>query len=200
MPFKSEKQRRYLWANEPEIARDWTDTYGSGIHKALGGRIGFQEGDQVDSVKHAVMLKQIDKLEKMIASGLDEDGSLQEQVDVLKATPTTGLATGPVEEDEGSFWDFLPFVGKAQGGRIGYRTAGPVFGHDEPSEPILDFMQDQGVPFSEQVEGEEGILEQLVAKYIEAGFPPDQAEAMAMKEFQQMAMGSEQDQGIASLV
>jgi hypothetical protein len=31
MPFQSEKQRRYLWANEPEIARDWTDTYGSGI-------------------------------------------------------------------------------------------------------------------------------------------------------------------------
>ena len=88
----------------------------------------------------------------------------------------------------------------AQGGRIGYRTAGPVFGHDEPSEPILDFMQDQNIPFSEQVEGEEGILEHLVAKYIEAGFPPDQAEAMAMKEFQQMAMGSEQDQGIASLV
>ena len=44
MPFKSEKQRRYLWANEPEIARDWTDTYGSGIHIALGGRIGFYRG------------------------------------------------------------------------------------------------------------------------------------------------------------
>ena len=44
MPFKSEKQRRYLWANEPEIARDWTDTYGSGIHKALGGRIGLRGG------------------------------------------------------------------------------------------------------------------------------------------------------------
>ena len=37
MPFKSEKQRRYLWANEPEIARDWTDTYGSKIKKAEGG-------------------------------------------------------------------------------------------------------------------------------------------------------------------
>ena len=37
MPFKSEKQRRYLWANEPEIARDWTDTYGSRIHKDDGG-------------------------------------------------------------------------------------------------------------------------------------------------------------------
>ena len=44
MPFQSEKQRRYLWANAPEIARDWTDTYGSGIAKALGGRIGFYRG------------------------------------------------------------------------------------------------------------------------------------------------------------
>ena len=37
MPFKSEKQRRYLWANEPEIARDWADTYGSRIKKSDGG-------------------------------------------------------------------------------------------------------------------------------------------------------------------
>ena len=47
MPFQSEKQRRYLWANEPEIARDWTETYGSGIAKALGGRIPFQTGKEV---------------------------------------------------------------------------------------------------------------------------------------------------------
>jgi len=46
MPFKSEKQRRYLWANEPEIARDWTDTYGSKIQAADGGimRIPFANG------------------------------------------------------------------------------------------------------------------------------------------------------------
>ena len=46
MPFKSEKQRRYLFANEPEIARDWTETYGSKIQKADGGimRIPFQGG------------------------------------------------------------------------------------------------------------------------------------------------------------
>ena len=37
MPFKSEKQRRYLFANEPEIAKDWTDTYGSRIQKSKGG-------------------------------------------------------------------------------------------------------------------------------------------------------------------
>jgi len=46
MPFKSEAQRRYLWANEPEIARDWTDTYGSRIEAALGGimRLGYLHG------------------------------------------------------------------------------------------------------------------------------------------------------------
>ena len=44
MPFKSEKQRRYLWANEPEIARDWTDTYGSRIQKNNGGIMSMQGG------------------------------------------------------------------------------------------------------------------------------------------------------------
>ena len=37
MPFQSEKQRKYLWANEPEIARDWTDKYGSRVKKDNGG-------------------------------------------------------------------------------------------------------------------------------------------------------------------
>ena len=46
MPFKSEKQRRYLFANEPEIAKDWTETYGSKIKKAYGGRIGYYSGGQ----------------------------------------------------------------------------------------------------------------------------------------------------------
>ena len=47
MPFQSEKQRRYLWANEPEIARDWADTYGSRIKKHDGGimRVGFKKGE-----------------------------------------------------------------------------------------------------------------------------------------------------------
>jgi len=46
MPFQSEKQRRYLWANEPEIARDWADTYGSRIQNNTGGisRLGFANG------------------------------------------------------------------------------------------------------------------------------------------------------------
>ena len=33
MPFKSEKQRKYLWKNHPKIARDWTEEYGSKVEK-----------------------------------------------------------------------------------------------------------------------------------------------------------------------
>ena len=29
MPFKSEKQRKYLFAKEPAIAKKWTKKYGS---------------------------------------------------------------------------------------------------------------------------------------------------------------------------
>ena len=45
MPFQSEKQRRYLWANEPEIAHDWTDTCGSRISKDNGGIADLLYGD-----------------------------------------------------------------------------------------------------------------------------------------------------------
>jgi len=47
MPFRSAKQRRYLWANEPEIARRWTKEHGSRIQKDNGGimRLPFAEGD-----------------------------------------------------------------------------------------------------------------------------------------------------------
>lgn len=29
MPFRSERQRRFMWANHPEIARKWTAEHGS---------------------------------------------------------------------------------------------------------------------------------------------------------------------------
>lgn len=31
MPFRSTKQRRYMWARHPEIARRWTEEHGSKI-------------------------------------------------------------------------------------------------------------------------------------------------------------------------
>jgi len=33
MPFKSEKQRKWMWVNKPEIAKKWTKRYGSKIKK-----------------------------------------------------------------------------------------------------------------------------------------------------------------------
>ena len=53
MPFQSEKQRKYLWANEPEIARDWTDKYGSRVKKDNGGimnQIPFMTGFKLPDV------------------------------------------------------------------------------------------------------------------------------------------------------
>lgn len=29
MPFKSEKQKRWMYANKPEMAKEWSDKYGS---------------------------------------------------------------------------------------------------------------------------------------------------------------------------
>ena len=81
-----------------EASSDW---------RAQGGRIGYNRGrvvnpggyqgeeEGVDSIKHFIMLEQIEKLEKMIASGLDSDGRLQASLDQLNATPTTGFGTGP---------------------------------------------------------------------------------------------------------
>ena len=37
MPFKSEKQRKYLWAKEPKIAEKWTKEHGSKIVNNKGG-------------------------------------------------------------------------------------------------------------------------------------------------------------------
>ena len=53
MPFQSEKQRKYLWANEPAIARDWTDKYGSRVKKDNGGimnQIPFMTGFKLPDV------------------------------------------------------------------------------------------------------------------------------------------------------
>ena len=65
MPFQSEKQRRYLHANHPEIANRWEAKYGSGgiadlnaqlndlpeyyIPAARGGRIGYANTGLVGS-------------------------------------------------------------------------------------------------------------------------------------------------------
>ena len=43
MPFKSEKQRKYMWTKEPAIAKKWTEKYGSKPRKK-GGLINKKKG------------------------------------------------------------------------------------------------------------------------------------------------------------
>jgi len=125
-----------------------------------------------------------------------KDGLSAYQLFKLKELGYPGAGSNPGSYGGlGVLRDILKLHKYKDGGRIGLYAGGDP---EEPAENIFEVMQDQNIPFSEQVEGEEGILEQLIAKYIEAGFPPDQAEEMAMQEFEQMAAGSEQ--GIASLV
>ena len=38
MPFRSEAQRRYLWAKHPGIARKWTDKYGAKVQPKKKGK------------------------------------------------------------------------------------------------------------------------------------------------------------------
>ena len=40
MPFRSENQRKWMWANKPEMAKKWTDEHGSKIvNKKKGGKM-----------------------------------------------------------------------------------------------------------------------------------------------------------------
>ena len=58
MPFQSEKQRRYLHANHPEIAKRWERDY------SFGGRINYDEGGIGAWFKK--------KLKKYTREGIDE--------------------------------------------------------------------------------------------------------------------------------
>jgi hypothetical protein len=64
MPFQSEKQRKYLWANEPEIARDWTDKYGSRVKKQEGGGIMDAWGKHATATEAMKLMNQPDYHQK----------------------------------------------------------------------------------------------------------------------------------------
>ena len=100
MPFKSEAQRKYLWANEPEIARDWTDTYGSKIHKADGGRIGFASGLSLVASLRAMSDEELTKWNK-------EQGGDPNAEKILKERANTRVS-GKVEAAGEDFWEQFP--------------------------------------------------------------------------------------------
>jgi hypothetical protein len=92
MPFKSEKQRKYLWANEPEIARDWTDTYGSGIQAAQGGRIGYQMGNMVEGEMEGAMMQSQEAIKELydalIAEGLSPQEAMKKIKEIIAGSQT----------------------------------------------------------------------------------------------------------------
>ena len=126
MPFKSEKQRRYLWANEPEIARDWTDTYGSRIQKNDGGitRIGLWRGGNPneDRAREEAANQQ---RSQTFDAGRDKTGGWnarenQIQRNAAQATHTTAPFTLSDPEEKKDYFT-QSYVGPSIFGGTGYR-------------------------------------------------------------------------------
>lgn len=46
MPFKSSKQRRYLWLKEPALAEKWTKEYGSKPQPGKKKKKSFRKKDK----------------------------------------------------------------------------------------------------------------------------------------------------------
>ena len=130
MPFQSEKQRRYLWANEPEIARDWTDTYGSGIAKALGGRIPFAEGSKKTSI-----------VERNLANKKAELNFWEEQKDTSEKEEKIAQIQADInrlEGDIGTAADTLLGSGEAPTKGIPAKILEFIFGSPAEGSEVLD--------------------------------------------------------------
>ena len=173
-------------------AKNWAQKKGTGV---LEGVKEFGEHDDLMSYLNRNKVQAIQPIKTIdIRDKFDRRGNVMQD----NLTTNMGVNNQNVPSDE----ELLNFQPSKDGGRIGYRTAGPVLGDDEGSENIFEFMQDQGIPSGEMVSNEwnDRLLEQLYNKFIDQGFSPADAEKMAMDEFELMSQGPEQHQGIASLV
>jgi len=128
MPFKSEKQRRYLWANEPEIARDWTDTYGSRIQANLGGimrlalRFGGHPGASHEGVGSGQTTGDSTGFDgRNDARGQHIQNQIKAQVSMLGAPPGRSTSTGHTPTPKG-------FLGRVGTGIKNYITSGGLIG------------------------------------------------------------------------
>jgi len=121
MPFKSDKQRRYLWANEPEIARRWTKEHGSRIQKDDGGimRLPFANGLDTTRLLNKYLkdypLKDVLNLDPSILKTFEQDPRLQKD----------------------------PELAQRQKGRWGYTYAGRTL--DPRDKELMDFYLGMGI-------------------------------------------------------
>ena len=149
MPFQSEKQRRYLWANEPEIARDWTDTYGSRVRKANGGIM--QQLLIMYAKKYGM-----DKALKILGldQGSEEDGGyLTNTFSPMKSLARFGINQGVHALTGGSGFAgaFLPMAGMAglaylgnknRLGLTGYTTQG---GYEKARQDRINMQRQSNI-------------------------------------------------------
>ena len=115
MPFQSEKQRRYLWANEPEIARDWTDTYGSRIESNTGGisRLGFEVGSpkyKLEQYKKEKSMIDQWRYDQQMQHDFIEDQRRKKVKEQKHMAATGGImrlgyADGPITDDMGNTFE-----------------------------------------------------------------------------------------------
>ena len=110
------------------------------------------------------------------------------------------VAGGSGRTDSGWGWK--------EGGRIGYNRGrvvnpGGYQGDEEfEDENIFEFMQDQGIPHSEMVEGMSP-FEMRIQELVDEGMSWQEAYQIASEEFGQIAEGPEEsfsEEGIASIV
>jgi len=61
MPFKSDKQRKWMFANEPEMAREWVEEKASGglLKKAIANSMNLQDYSRMRS---GGMIKTVKKM------------------------------------------------------------------------------------------------------------------------------------------
>ena len=75
MPFRSEKQRRYLWKNEPKIAREWTKAYGSKpVKKKKKTKRRKKIMDDlifIEKLKKIIKMRHDDVVAAMVSGGVD---------------------------------------------------------------------------------------------------------------------------------
>lgn len=115
MPFKSEKQRRWMWANNPEMARRWEDEENESVQKeGRKMKITRRQLRSLISEERAILLREFGPQGTGGASLLIDfahawtklGGAVQEQIETLVATyVNSGGYAGTWDND--AFYDVV---------------------------------------------------------------------------------------------
>ena len=140
MPFQSEKQRRYLWANRPDIARKWENKYATGGNVMNDGMLRNNDitftmksdgGETMTYKSPKGMMPNIGILGGLV--GGPDRGPTADNVQA-RLTPGEFVVNRPAAMKYGGMLEainnegrmMLHSAGYAGGGMVGYQTGGSV--------------------------------------------------------------------------